>query len=183
MSITRGKAEKAKNRAAEILDKAGIVITEDEKEEMEIVDYGFGDLENIGTEIIVYINTDRYCAKELILFPHQICPEHKHPPVGNDNPGKQETFRCRWGEVYLHVPGEKTPQPKATPLEGREEYYTAEKEIVLTPGSQYTLPPETLHWFQAGPEGAVVSEFSSTSIDEEDIFTDPKVERITEIIE
>lgn len=38
-----------------------------------------------------------------------------------------------------------------------------------------------LHWFQAGDEGAVVSEFSSTSRDEFDIFTDPRIKRMTEI--
>ena len=31
---------------------------------------------------------------------------------------------------------------------------------------------------QAGPQGAVVSEFSSTSDDESDIFTDPHIKRI-----
>jgi D-lyxose ketol-isomerase len=38
-----------------------------------------------------------------------------------------------------------------------------------------------LHWFQAGPEGAVVSEFSSASDDESDIFTNPNILRETRI--
>jgi D-lyxose ketol-isomerase len=50
--------------------------------------------------------------------------------------------------------------------------------VELRPGDQYTLPPDTKHWFQAGENGAVVSEFSSTSIDEKDEFTDPRVKRI-----
>ncbi len=50
-------------------------------------------------------------------------------------------------------------------------------EIVLRPGDQYTLPPDSLHWFQAGDKGAVVSEFSSTSTDENDLFTDPRIRR------
>ncbi len=173
--------EEARDRAVELLKKAGIVITPEEKENMEIVDYGLEDLETIGTEIIVYVNNEKYCAKELVLFPHQICPEHKHPPINSDYSGKQETFRCRWGEVYLHIPGEKTENPEAEPPEERKEYFTAEKEIILTPGQQYTLPPNTLHWFQAGPNGAIISEFSSKSIDEEDVFTDPEIKRITEV--
>jgi D-lyxose ketol-isomerase len=52
-------------------------------------------------------------------------------------------------------------------------------EIALRPGEQYTIPPDTLHWFQAGPEGAVVSEFSSRSTDENDIFTNPEIRRET----
>ena len=61
---------------------------------------------------------------------------------------------------------------------GSEAYYTVFHELLLLPGDQYTIPPDTLHWFQAGPEGAVVSEFSSTSRDELDVFTDPRIVRI-----
>ena len=67
------------------------------------------------------------------------------------------------------------------PPAGDEAYYTVFHEIVLNPGEQYTIAPDTLHWFQAGPEGAVVSEFSSNSDDESDIFTDPRIKRIPEI--
>jgi D-lyxose ketol-isomerase len=52
-------------------------------------------------------------------------------------------------------------------------------EIVLNPGDQYTLWPNTLHWFQAGDQGAVVSEFSTRSRDESDIFSDPEIQRAT----
>ena len=41
---------------------------------------------------------------------------------------------------------------------------------------KYTIMPNTLHWFQAGPEGAVVSEFSTKSRDEFDIYTDPRID-------
>ena len=162
--------------ACQMLQEAKIAITEEEKNNMEVADFGLDMLEQIGLEIIVYINCDRYCAKELILLPEQICPEHRHPDVG-DWQGKQETFRCRWGEVYLYVEGEPTPSPKMRPG-SRTEYFTARHEIVLKPGEQYTLPPNTLHWFMAGKQGAVVSEFSSTSDDASDIFTDPGIVRV-----
>ena len=51
-------------------------------------------------------------------------------------------------------------------------------EIILNPGEQYTIPPNTLHWFKAGEEGAVISEFSSHSDDATDIFTDPNFKRL-----
>jgi D-lyxose ketol-isomerase len=54
-------------------------------------------------------------------------------------------------------------------------------EVILYPGEQYTLTPNTKHWFQAGPEGAVVSEFSTKSRDEADIFTDENIQRMTKI--
>jgi D-lyxose ketol-isomerase len=54
-------------------------------------------------------------------------------------------------------------------------------EVPLKPGQQYTLFPDTLHWFQAGPEGAIVSEFSTRSTDENDLFTDPRIKRLPEV--
>ena len=146
----------ARARAAAMLAAAGIVLSEREREELEVADFGLGRLEEIGLQLVVYENNDRYCAKELVLFPHQLCPEHRHPPAGDD-PGKQETFRCRAGEVTLWVDGP--------------------GELTLRPGDQFTIPPDTLHWFRAGAEGAIVSEFSSRSRDETDVFTDPRIVR------
>jgi D-lyxose ketol-isomerase len=57
-------------------------------------------------------------------------------------------------------------------------FLTVGHEVVLRPGDQYTLPPNSLHWFQAGDMGAIVSEFSSTSTDENDRYTDPCVRRV-----
>ncbi|AQP95859.1 Probable D-lyxose ketol-isomerase [Bacillus velezensis UCMB5036] len=154
--------------------KAGIVLTDNEVEDIQIMDYGLGKLEKTGLQLFIYVNTDRYCSKELVLFPRQTCPEHRHPPVGGEK-GKQETFRCRWGKVYLYVEGEKTENPSVLPPEEDKEYYTVWHEVVLEPGGQYTIPPDTKHWFQAGEEGAVVTEMSSTSTDDHDIFTDPRI--------
>ena len=52
-----------------------------------------------------------------------------------------------------------------------------EGEIELCPGDQFTIPPDTLHWFRAGAEGAIVTEFSTRSRDELDVFTDPRIVR------
>jgi D-lyxose ketol-isomerase len=174
--LTSEQVRTARSRAKEYLDNAGIILRPDEAGSIEIADFGLGDLETSGLEIVVYANTDRVCAKELVMFPFQTCPEHRHPPVAGEL-GKEETFRCRWGKVYLYVPGPATPDPAATPPDGREARYTVWHQIELNPGDQYTLPPDTLHWFQAGPEGAVVSEFSTRSRDEVDIFTDPDIRR------
>ena len=146
----------ARERAAAMLGEAGIVLTRHERENIEIADFGLGRLEEIGLQIVVYVNTDRVCAKELVLFPHQRCPEHRHPPV-EGRPGKEETFRVRRGAVHLDVEGA--------------------GKIVLGPGDQYTIPPNTLHSFEAGAEGAIVSEFSTTSRDALDVFTDPRIVR------
>ena len=179
--ITREQVQAAQQRAARMMQQAGIELTAGEVESIELAEFGLGDPMRTGLELLVYINTDRYCAKELVLFPRQTCPEHRHPPVAGE-PGKMETFRCRWGQVWLYVPGEPTPDRQGQPPEGSEPYYTVFHEISLGPGDQFTIPPNTLHWFQAGDEGAIVSEFSSTSRDESDIFTDPRIRRASEII-
>jgi D-lyxose ketol-isomerase len=155
--ITAEEQREAREYAAAQLEAAGIVLTPDERARIEVADFGLSRLREAGLMLLVYVNTDRYCAKELVLYPGQTCPEHRHPPF-DGGPGKEETFRCRTGSVKLVVAGE---------------------EIDLRPGGQYTIPPDTLHWFQAGPDGAVVTEFSSTSRDELDVFTDPNVERAT----
>ena len=169
--ITKKELENARERTLDYFRKAEIAITS--QDSIEIADFDMGELEKTGLQILIYVNTDRYCAKELVLFPHQTCPEHRHPPVRGE-PGKQETFRCRWGDVYLYIPGAQTKTSCKPPS---EKYYTVWHEILLKPGEQYTISPDTLHWFQAGEEGAVVSEFSSTSRDETDLFTDPRILR------
>lgn len=147
--------EEAARRAIDYYEKAGIVLTPAEKANIEVADFGLGDLERTGLQIVVYINTERVCAKEMALFPGQCCPEHKH--VGSHGmPGKEETFRCRFGQVELNVGGE---------------------TVILTPGGQYTIYPDTRHWFRAGPQGAVISEFSTRSTDETDVFTDKRIVR------
>jgi len=170
--LTPQEKSTAKEQAVRLYEKAGIVLTNPEKENLEVADFGLGDLAQTGLQIVTYINTQRVCAKELALFPFQTCPEHKH--VGSDGaPGKEETFRCRYGLVRLYVEGERTaanPQPPSG-------VYTVFHEITLRPGEQYTIYPGTLHWFQAGADGAVISEFSTRSTDETDVFTDPAIRR------
>ena len=153
--ITRAEQREAQAYAAEQLAAAGVVLTDADRDAIEVADFGLGRLRDTGLMVLVYVNTDRYCAKELVLYPGQMCPEHRHPPF-DGTPGKEETFRCRSGLVRLHLGSE---------------------EIVLRPGEQHTIPPDTLHWFRAGEEGAVVSEFSSASRDDLDVFTDPEIRR------
>jgi D-lyxose ketol-isomerase len=153
--ITREQQREAREYAAAELGAAGVVLGSDELERIEVADFGLGELRTTGLMLLVYVNTDRYCAKELVLYPGQICPEHRHPPF-EGTPGKEETFRCRRGSVELWVERER---------------------LRLGPGEQHTIPPDTLHWFRAGEEGAVVSEFSSASRDDLDVFTDPRIVR------
>ncbi len=165
-------------KALEMYEKAGIVLSEEEKKNVEVADWGLEQLDDIGLQIVTYINTQRVCAKEMVLLPHQTCPEHKHVPT-NGQEGKEETFRCRYGRCYLYVSGEGRREDIHGYIPPTD--VTVFHEIVLEPGEQYTIMPETLHWFQAGDEGAVISEFSTRSTDETDVFTDKRLVRQTVI--
>jgi D-lyxose ketol-isomerase len=85
--LDKTQFEAARLRALTYFDKAGIILTDKEKQSIEIADFGLGDLEKIGLEVLVYVNTTKVCAKELIMFPGQTCPEHIHP-TKNGIPGK-----------------------------------------------------------------------------------------------
>lgn len=53
--------------------KAGIVLTDEEVDQIQLMDYGLGKERKVGLQLFVYVNTDRYCSKELVLFPGQTC--------------------------------------------------------------------------------------------------------------
>jgi D-lyxose ketol-isomerase len=179
--LTVAEVEARQRRTAAFLDEAGIVVAPNEVAEIDIDDFGFGEPDRIGLQSLVYVSTSRICAKEIVLFPGQTCPEHRHPPF-DDDPGKVETFRCRFGLAYVYVPGEPTATPACRPPRIELGVYTVWHEVVLRAGDQLSLEADTLHWLQAGAEGAIVSEFSSACPAGVDVFTDPEVEPETTVI-
>jgi D-lyxose ketol-isomerase len=166
------------NKALEFYEKANIVLTEKEKENIEVCDFGLGKIEEVGLQLLTYINTEKVCAKEMVLTPGQTCPEHKHVPT-NGMEGKEETFRCRYGKVFLYVSGEGKEADVKAKIPATD--VSVFHEVILNPGEQYTIMPETLHWFQAGEDGAIISEFSTRSTDETDVFTDKRIIREPQI--
>lgn len=170
--------------AAKTMRDAGIAVTAAEENNIEICDYDLGRYDEIGTAILIYVNTERCCGKEMVLEEGQLCPEHYHPPLPQYGyPGKEETFRCRKGIVWLYVEGESTANPGFQVPADKKDTFTVWHEIRLTAGEQYTLKPNTKHWFAAGRGGAVISEFSTPSFDLSDVFTDPAITRISNISE
>ena len=180
--MKRSDIRAQQKKALPYYEKAGIALTEEEKENIEIADFGLNNVDKVGLQLVVYVNTDRVCAKEMVLLPYQVCPEHRHVPT-NGMPGKEETFRCRYGKVYLYTDDEPKGAAEDIKIPLPETAVTVFHETVLNPGEQYTIYPGTLHWFAAGEEGAVISEFSTHSTDETDFFTDERIVRIPEIEE
>ena len=179
--ITKEQQKTAQKRAAEMIRQAGIKITEKEANSVGIVDFGLSNLEKEGVQVLTLIQTERISVKVLVLFPNQTEPEHWHPPVGDD-PGKEETVRVISGIVYFYIPGEDTLKEGFIP-EGKENYYTMRKEIVMKPSDQITLAPGEKHWFQVRDKGAVMYSFSTIARDALDQFTDPDIVRITKIVD
>jgi len=176
--ITRAEAAQIHKEAAEILLKTGIVVHQHEIDTMEIVDFGLSEIRKSGVQIITLVDTVQIAVKILVMLSYQTEPEHSHPKI-KEYPGKEETIRCEWGELFLYGPGEPCTHPKGNPPEQHKHTYTVWHELVLHPGEQITFQPNTPHWFQAGPEGAVLWSFSTKVVDTEDIFTDPQIKRET----
>lgn len=172
------KQDEIREKYLEMYEKAGIYLTEEEKSRVSFWGYHC-DNDDIGSGGVNYFNTSRCTVWELVMLPWQTIPQHRHPPVGS-YPGKEETFRCRYGSVHLFVEGERTGEIKGRIPRGREEFFTVFHEIVLQQGQQYTLEPNTLHWFQGGENGCVVSEFSTVAMNGYDIYTDPLITRCRE---
>ena len=83
--MKRETYNKVANLARDYYKRAGIIVREDE--EIEVADFGLDMVEKIGLQLCVYINTQRVCAKEMVLLPYQTCPDHMHDKT-NGNEGK-----------------------------------------------------------------------------------------------
>jgi len=179
--IKRSEHEKLQKVAARMIKEAGIILRNDEIEKIKVADFGLSDIYNEGGQILTFFETERIGAKVIVLLPYQTLPEHWHPKFDND-PGKEEIIRAIFGELRFYVPGEGKIKKGFIP-KGKAECYTMRKEVILKPGEQIVLNPDTKHWFQAGPEGAVMYSFSTRVKDTLDRFTDPDIIRETKIIE
>jgi hypothetical protein len=85
--LTHDEIQDARRRAAQLLEDAGFVLTDEERDGIEVADFGLSELDQTGLEVVVYVTTERVCAKEIVMFPGQTCPEHRHPPF-DGTPGK-----------------------------------------------------------------------------------------------
>ena len=179
--LMKQQQQQARRQAGEMIGRAGIHVTDQEAEGIEVVDFGLSQLEKEGVQVLTLVQTERISVKVLALFPNQTEPEHWHPPVAGD-PGKEETVRVISGTLYFYIPGENTFK-EGFLVKGKEHCYTMRHEIVMRPGDQITLAPGVKHWFQARDEGVVMYSFSTIARDALDQFTDKDIVRITKIVE
>lgn len=182
--ITRQEEREARQWAWATAKKAGLVLREEEVNQIEVVDFGSSRLKEIGAQILTLEANDWVSMKVLILMPWQLEPQHRHPPCEAERyPGKTEVLRGWRGQLYHYGEGEPTPQSKARPTEDDRQYLTVWNETVMGPGDQLVIPPNTWHWFQAGPEGAIVWTISSKVTDDADQWIDPRIVRETQFVD
>ena len=55
-------ADEARRRAADALERAGITLRHDERHAIEVTDFGLGRREEVGLQLLVYVNTERVCG-------------------------------------------------------------------------------------------------------------------------
>ena len=109
--ITQRERQEAIQHAWALCQKK-IPLLDHEIDNIEVADFGLSEFKTSGLAILTLAVTQDVGIKLIALYPWQICPEHRHPPLG-DYPGKEETFRGLWGQAWGYVPGEPTPDPQA----------------------------------------------------------------------
>ena len=161
-----------RQQAEVLIRKSGFVLSDQEQQDLAVNDMGLGHIQEEGLVFVDILRTERLRITILVLLPNQTLPQHLHPPYAAEI-GKEETLRVLYGQTRLYVPGpENNPQPLIPT--GKETFYTAHHEILIHRGEQYTIDPNTEHWFQGGSEGAVNLCFQNRVDETKNIFNDPQ---------
>jgi D-lyxose ketol-isomerase len=156
-----------------LIDRTGLPITDKERAELSVCDFGLGNVRVEGVQYIDLVLTPIVRISLLVLLPDQSLPQHRHP-AHDQSAGKEETARAVMGEPRVYTPGPDRLNAGFI-VQGKEEHYTARNETVLNPGRTLTVAPELEHWFQAGPAGAVLFTFQNRVDESLNIFTDPGI--------
>jgi D-lyxose ketol-isomerase len=142
-----------------------------------VTDFNLGRFTEAGLGVIIWWGDEQhnYSGLDAFLLPGQIIPEHWHVKV-REIPAKMEAWLVRHGEVYACAEGPPTPNMQAKIPEADAPYLTARSERILRVGDIAGLSrPLEKHWMQAGPQGAIFTEFCTFHTGEGVQFTDPKI--------
>jgi D-lyxose ketol-isomerase len=157
-------AEKARQAYYEMMEHFNYPIVERLKgEEFWAVDFGLGRFTEVGMAGLIWVNDEEYNyqGNDMYLLPGQRIPEHGHDKTAIAGP-KLESWLVRYGTVDIYGEGNPTPGADADIAEEDKQIWIAKTKKKLLPGQVGRLEgAETMHWMQAGDEGAIVSEFST----------------------
>jgi D-lyxose ketol-isomerase len=170
-------AEAAKSVYLDFLKQHGYPVNDTIAKKLFVTDFGLGRFRDVGLGVIVWHGDEKYnySGLDAYLLPGQIIPEHWHVKVGTI-PEKMEVWLVRSGEVYTYAEGAPTPNPRAKPTDADAVNLTVKSERILRVGEVAGISrPLEKHWMQAGPQGAIFTEFSTFHTGEAVKFTDAKV--------
>lgn len=139
------------------------------------LDFGLGKFTEVGMAGTFWIihEAHDYTGHEIFLLPGQMIPEHWHEATDNAR-AKVEAWHLRHGSVTLVSEGEPTPGFEIPP--SHRDIAVARCATAIGPGETRALnAPLERHWMVAGPEGAIVSEYSSAHDMDGLRFTHPEV--------
>jgi D-lyxose ketol-isomerase len=167
----------AKQVYLEFMKKSGYPVNDTIAKKLYVTDFGLGRFAENGLGCIVWWGDEKYnySGLDAFLLPGQIIPEHWHAKL-RDIPEKMESWLVRYGEIYTYAEGAPTPNRKARLAAADASYITVNHERILGVGDIAGISrPLEKHWMQAGPQGAVFTEFSTFHAGEAVKFTDPKI--------
>ena len=161
----------------DFLREAGYPVNETIERKIWASDFGLGRFPEAGVGGIIWWGDQphNFSSLDAFLLPGQIIPEHWHVRQG-DVPEKMEAWLVRFGEMYVYGEGERTPKIRAKPSPADAAHITVKAERILGVGDVAGIArPLEKHWMQAGPDGAIFSEFSTYHTGAAVRFTDPKI--------
>lgn len=170
--------EAAKGAYLDLLRQAGYPVNDAIAGKLWISDLGLGNFAETGFGAIVWWGDEahNFSGLDAFLLPGQTIPEHWHVAI-RDLPAKMEAWLVRYGEVYAYGEGEPTPAMKASLSPAAAAQVTARRERILAVGDIAGLSrPLERHWMQAGPQGAIITEFCTFHAGEAVRFTDAKIQ-------
>ena len=170
-------AEAAKGVYLAFLKERGYPVNDTIAKQIFVSDFGLGRFTDAGMGAIVWHGDEKYnySGLDAYLLPGQIIPEHWHVKV-RDIPAKMEVWLVRSGEIYTYAEGDATPNMKAKLTDADAAHITMKHEKILQVGELAGIShPLEKHWMQAGPQGAIFTEFSTFHTGEAVKFTDEKI--------
>ena len=169
--------EAAKRAYLDFLQQAGYPVNDTIAGKLFVSDFGLGRFTEAGLGGILWWGDEphNFSGLDAFLLPGQIIPEHWHVQV-RDIPAKMESWLVRHGEIYAYAEGAPTPTMKAKLAGADAANVTVKCERVLGVGDIAGISrPLEKHWMQAGPQGAIFTEFSTFHTGEAVKFTDAKI--------
>ncbi len=167
----------AKRVYLDFLKRSGYPVNQTIASKLFVTDFGLGRFTQAGLGVIVWWGDEKYnySGLDAFLLPGQIIPEHWHVKV-RDIPEKMEAWLVRSGEIYAYAEGAPTANIKAKLADAEAANVTVKSERILRVGDIAGIShPLEKHWMQAGPQGAIFTEFSTFHTGEAVKFTDPRV--------